>query len=266
MKQLYSLIVSWMKKSLPEPIVSLLRRIPAAYYSIRGWSPCHEPEMQLVSRLASTRGTAIDIGANTGVYTEYLAQLFNAVYAFEPQSKLCGERLVPLGHKYGNIYTYSVALSDHAGMQTLFVPVSGDGHSRFQNDMASLTNHGYWDRWSIDSVEREVSISLLDTFEIPDVTFIKIDVEGHELAVIRGAKATIARYKPVMLVEIQNRLLDETTTVDDVVHEIESLGYDAYFMYMGGLMPYRYFRYKQMQHLDAPRWVRGIDNFYFIPR
>ena len=59
------------------------------------------------------------------------------------------------------------------------------------------------------------------------ISFIKIDVEGHELAVIKGAENTIRKNKPILLVEIEER--HSQKKVSDTLNYINSLGYISYF-------------------------------------
>lgn len=57
-------------------------------------------------------------------------------------------------------------------------------------------------------IEKDVQVKRLDDFGIADVDFIKIDVEGHELEVLKGGAATIERYRPVLLMEVHSNIKD----------------------------------------------------------
>jgi hypothetical protein len=74
-----------------------------------------------------------------------------------------------------------------------------------------------------------------------DVSFIKIDVEGHELSVLEGGVRTIANNRPVLWVEIEQRHLSRP--MSDVFEFIKSLGYDGGF-YDGTFQPLEKFRYE----------------------
>ena len=116
----------------------------------------------------------IDIGAAIG---EYAANLdFNKIYVFEPDKKLlwtCQANLVN-ADKEDKTETFQVALSDKEGEDTIFV----NGVEEF----------------------RKVPVKTLDSFNLKDIGFIKIDVEGFEEKVIRGGLLTIIsnNYPPIL--------------------------------------------------------------------
>lgn len=116
----------------------------------------------------------IDIGAAIG---EYAANLdFNKIYVFEPDKKLlwtCQANLVN-ADKEDKAETFQVALSDKEGEDTIFV----NGVEEF----------------------RKVPVKTLDSFNLKDIGFIKIDVEGFEEKVIRGGLLTIIsnNYPPIL--------------------------------------------------------------------
>ena len=116
----------------------------------------------------------IDIGAAIG---EYAANLdFNKIYVFEPDKKLlwtCQANLVN-ADKEDKAETFQVALSDKEGEDTIFV----NGINEF----------------------RKVPVKTLDSFNLKDIGFIKIDVEGFEEKVIRGGLLTIIsnNYPPIL--------------------------------------------------------------------
>ena len=116
----------------------------------------------------------IDIGAAIG---EYAANLdFKKIYVFEPDKKLlwtCHANLVN-ADKEDKTETFQVALSDKEGEDTIFV----NGVDEF----------------------RKVPVKTLDSFNLKDIGFIKIDVEGFEEKVIRGGLLTIIsnNYPPIL--------------------------------------------------------------------
>ena len=67
------------------------------------------------------------------------------------------------------------------------------------------------------------------------VDLVKIDVEGHEMSVLRGASVTLRKYLPAMLIEIEQRHLD--CPIKDVFAEIDDIGYVLYFIDGAALRP-----------------------------
>lgn len=164
-----------------------------------------EPELRLLPFLVDKNKAAIDVGANTGLYTYFLSQLAKNVYSFEPHKKLA-DFLVKATDK--NVTVFNKAVSNDNSEHVFYTPVI--------NGKKSL-NIASFDRESIKQYECEEEIIKsvqLDELDLEDIGFIKIDVEGHELSVLKGAVKTINKFRPVMLIEILpdgKKLTDDKT-------------------------------------------------------
>ena len=158
-----------------------------------------EPHLQrLMVRVLKPGDVAHDVGGNYGIHTLLMARLVGSsgtVCSFEPHPKIfaaCSEN-VGFNH-FQNVKLLNVALSDRAGT----VPFSlgrheGQGHViTNQNDVATF------------NVKCETMDHLVATGQISPPTFIKIDVEGHESAVLAGAETTVAKHKPILAVDLHN--------------------------------------------------------------
>jgi FkbM family methyltransferase len=154
-----------------------------------------EPELALLHRLGANRGTAIDAGANQGLFTYRLAGLYDRVHAFEINPALAGRlsRLAPW-----NVTVHPFGLSSRAGSNKLFTPIY---RGRLLDGWASLErgNCPGAERY----VESPVTVRPLDSFGLEGITFLKADVEGHEVELLAGARETLRRNRPVVLVEIK---------------------------------------------------------------
>ena len=155
-----------------------------------------EAEMALLDILCDTRRTSIDVGAKTGMYSYRLLAHAAAVTAFEPNPELARLLRSVFGER---IEIYETALSDKEGTATLRLPAAKSGMLKAGRgtieDANALAGMGGAAK-SFRVVTRR-----LDDYAIPDLGFIKIDVEGHEMAVLAGAFETIARCRPNLLVE-----------------------------------------------------------------
>ena len=140
-------------------------------------------------RLVSlANGLCIDVGANIGFMTMALASKC-PVMAFEPQKelfKLLEENTADLP-----VAVFNCALGSVNG--TAFMPKIRYG------DKGNYGGVGLVKANSFSTVP--VEIKTLDSFGFVDVGLIKIDVEGHELEVLKGAVDTIARFSPILYVE-----------------------------------------------------------------
>jgi len=129
------------------------------------------------------RRVALDIGAHCGFWSYPLAGVFETVVAFEPVQALveCWERNVELP----NVSLKKCALGDKHCMANVQECVENSGNS--------YINEG--------SSGQEIEMFKLDDMYYKNVDFIKIDTEGYELPIIRGAAETILRNKPIIVVE-----------------------------------------------------------------
>ena len=153
-----------------------------------------EPEIVLVPGLMSRRRTAIDIGSNNGVTTMVLARHFQKVEAFEP-NPLLASRVAPGLPAHARLR--QLALSDSTGEAELRIPVcSGVALAGWASlDTPQVGDAALWQRVKVEK-------RTLDSFDFQEVDLIKIDVEGHEMAVLEGARNTIQRHRPWMIVEV----------------------------------------------------------------
>jgi len=182
------------------PLVPASKMLPFMHWLHRAGGSC-EPELAHLSRFCGSTGCAIDIGANQGWYTYSLSKIFQRVYAFEINDEITGWIA---SYNPGNIELIHRGLSSTAGRAQFYVPVTrgialaGWG-SLYADNLPGAEK----------CIEKQVEVRPLDDFAIAAVGFIKIDVEGHELEVLKGAAATIAQSRPIVLVELKKAHVDE---------------------------------------------------------
>jgi len=133
----------------------------------------------------------IDIGAHIGLYTVELAKTAKRVHSFECSPKsfnyLCANiALRDLNYK---VTTYPTALSNAIGRTPYYIRDPGDGGgngiSFFQDTNVAVV---------------DVPVTTLDSYNLTNINFIKIDVEGHEEKVLRGSTETLRRngFPPIL--------------------------------------------------------------------
>jgi FkbM family methyltransferase len=200
---------------------------------------------------------ALDIGAHKGGYTWWMQRAVGRsgrVVAFEPQSRLASRLGVVLGQLgCAHVQVERLALSDRAGDAVLVQP-------SWSTCAATLEP-----RARVRGSER-VRVTTLDAYLArggdPAVRLVKCDVEGHELAVFRGAERTLERHRPAILVEIESRHRNGGT-VGEVVEFLEARGYRGSFFWRGRLLPASAFRPDEHQ---VPGQRPYANNFAFEPR
>lgn len=153
-----------------------------------------------VASIVSSGDTVVDVGANVGQYTVLLAGLVGAegrVVAFEPVPRtLRVLRDVVAGLRLSNVEPVELALGDFDGRAGMQEVVDGDGlpdpglaHLTLESPGTALVPVARLD-------------SVCDELGIETCSFMKVDVEGAELLVLRGAESFLRTRRPVLLVEI----------------------------------------------------------------
>jgi FkbM family methyltransferase len=213
-----------------------------------------EPEARSIASLAPPGGTALDIGANHGVYSYFMVRHFDRVVAFEPQSA-CVDTLRSWAK--GRVDVRQVALSDHQGDGQLAIPVKSGvpltGYARLDSPVDGATTN------------LRVPVERLDDQRLDDVRFMKIDVEGHELSVLRGGESVLDRDRPVLLVEVEQRHLDSGQTVANVVKYLADRDYDCFFRIGGAWTEFGEFRPESHQRADQVGESGYVNMFLFLP-
>src|SRR5262249_26155197 len=171
---------------------------------------------------------------NWGFFTANFARLVGPaghVHAIEPDPSH-RRNLEAMRARHGNVTLHATGLSDHDGQGILHVPIM-DG--RPVGALASLTVPA--GRAGIAHQQVRVPLTRLDSLlpKGPRVAFVKCDVEGHELAVLRGAGALLRRDHPVILVEIEQRHQKED--IRDTFEHLIRLGYAGYALRAAGPAP-----------------------------
>lgn len=168
--------------------------------------PFVEKEMPVVRRLVQPGWTCIDVGAAGGTYTHLLSRAVGSagrVHAIEPRARSMRYlRRFRTWLRWPNVDLHQVALSDREGSAEMAVP-------RFVHTEAHLRGAGSPSDRSVrtETVATTTIDALVRSSDLPSVDLIKCDVEGAELQVLGGAEETVARFRPVLVVEIEARHL-----------------------------------------------------------
>jgi len=229
---------------------------PSIYYVLRARRELRrgEAELRLLPFLVDPARQAVDAGANKGVYTYWLERLSRHVHAYEPNPKMFNILKRGVGVKAS---VHHAALSDQAGAFALRIPKSDSG--RYSNQGASLNHAKVGDRYG----EVMVATRRLDDEGLDDVGFIKIDVEGHEMAVLDGALATIQRDRPTLLIEMEQQHTGRP--IEDDLRRVTNLGYRMLFLHKGVLNSGDRFD-GEAHHRHAASGQDYVFNFVFVPK
>jgi FkbM family methyltransferase len=210
-----------------------------------------EPELKLLRYLVQPGSSAIDVGASIGMYSAEMARHAARVVAFEANPDIAAF-LCAVAPR--NVQVINAALSSQAGRATLSMPRNRKGGG--VSELATLELAAP----RTDTIAIEVETRRLDDFAMDDCSFIKIDVEGHEEAVIAGAEALIARHRPALMVELIEAL--NPGAIPRLSRQFAQRSYDCLFLSGGVLKPVAEFDLTRDQDTRGPEY---IVNFIFVP-
>jgi FkbM family methyltransferase len=192
--------------------------VPAVAWQYRFF----EPELRRLDELVPKDRGAVDAGVWWGPWSWWLARRVPRVDSFEPNPDLVKSLTTALP---SNVFLHPVALSDHSGDANLWIPSRGMGTEGRASLEATTTMDGNWR-------QQEVVTSRLDDFDLGDVGFVKIDVEGHELAVLKGAPKLLTVQRPTILIEIEEHA-HRDGQFDAIVDFLTDLSYRGSYLHKG---------------------------------
>ena len=223
----------------------------------------YEPETDLLEYLITPDELSIDIGANAGYFAYFILKHTNKVLAFEPNPFLVSSLRRVLGKQ---IDIEQIALSDRSGTAILSIPISSGQKTSMLASIEPgnpLTRNG-------NAYKTEVPTRILDDYQFEKVGFIKIDVEGHELAVLRGAQELLRRDRPSLLIESEER--HKHGAIEDMRLFLTGLGYKGFFLINRKITPIEEFSLTEHQKLsktserDSNSESVYINNFIYVAR
>ena len=185
-----------------------------------------EPELVWIKEYLNSNAVIFDIGANVGTF---LYQFENKlkhqnIYAFEPNKKLN----IRLKRLFPSMNISSVALSDENTTAQFKVPII---KGKMVASRGTL-NTSYKEKDEENSYTETVEVVKLDDWakskNIQKIDFIKIDVEGNEMKTLFGGKETIQKFRPTLMVEMEQRHHEQP--IWNEISEVESWGFDANYL------------------------------------
>jgi len=167
--------------------------------------------------------TVFDVGANTGFYSMAALALAPTacVHAFEPVPRIAQALTtnIMVNGLSNRVRVNTCAVAEHSGQVELHVPDETWGNATLNVDgFRGLAGH-------VEHVEAVTLDDYVAMHAIERIDVLKIDVEGHEDAVLRGARSVLARHRPAVLCECLPEL-----DADAFNHLISEFGYEPYHL------------------------------------
>ena len=145
--------------------------------------------------------TSIDIGANIGLWAKDLSNFFDKTICFEPNSNCidCLKKNVNLDKSQ----IFNVALGSKKSELNLITPTYPGGSSFINKTKTGINENGttIYGQFNSDVPKQKVLVKTLDEYNLTEIDFIKIDVQGFELEVLKGAKETLVQNNPIVCIE-----------------------------------------------------------------
>lgn len=187
--------------------------------------------------------TCLDIGAHNGNYAQLLADSLSCtVYAVEPSTTAYAKLSERARLADGKIVPIKSAVSDTDGEAVLYAKAPGVETATL--DQSVLSHAPYEERVTVTTID-----SFLASGTVPEIDFLKIDTEGFEREVLRGASATLESHPPRYIqLEFNHMQLKRGYTVYDL-----SLLLSAYDFYR--LLPHGWLK------IDPTRYASNIYRF-----
>lgn len=220
-----------------------------------------ETESIVMYNLIPQNKVMLDIGANWGAYSVIYSSILGEknVYSFEPVNSAYRK----LFRRRKGINCYNEAVSSEEGECIIKIPEIGGSECSYRSTLSQEFTCKEESSYRTEKVNK-VTVDKFVQRNLLNIGFLKIDVEGHEIEVIKGAMKTIVSQKPLMLIEIEQQFHD--IPIDKVFELLPQ--YTVYF-----LSPPPEYGIKNISNfnpsIDQDERKVGsknyINNFIFIP-
>ena len=237
-----------------------------------------EPEFLWIKEILEKNSVFMDVGANVGAYLYTLENQLKPenIYAFEPNQQLF-KRLKRL---FPKVNLFSLALSDVSTIAEFKIPVINGEKVHTRGTLQTSIKEKNEEKTILQKVEVKPLDDLVfddvyiekgrnaqpNKFNLKKLDFIKIDVEGNEMQTLRGAKKTIEKFKPILMVEMEQRHHKENLWT--LISEIADWGYSVNFLDRKTLQPKLLTEeFLNQQNPDNVKNYKDyINNIIFLPR
>lgn len=226
--------------TVPDSTLHRLKKLYYAYLINHTPEDWIEKDALIAKHLVAPGDIVLDVGANLGFYARFLSQCVGQsgkVYAFEPIPQtfdILANNVAKLGLK--NVEALNFVLSDADKTETMVIPTYRWGQECWYDARVKTEKS--------DPAWRQIHVRsrTLDNFftergGAPQISFIKCDVEHHELAVLRGAWQTIRASHPAILVEVAPDPDDPATTAFATFELLRIEDYRPYWLKGESLVP-----------------------------
>jgi FkbM family methyltransferase len=191
---------------------------------------------------------AVDIGSNYGIYSFLFSKFFKKVESFEPIQK----HFIETNKLFSNVTVNNYALGNKDSIENINVPIINNkliyGYSSINIKFQKFIS------------EKIYVKKFSKVFKYKTLAFMKIDVEGYEIQVINGAFNLIKKFRPIIMIEIEDR--HNKKSFDFIYNKLKNINYNCYYLHKFKLREITF----SSVALDQLSDTRYINNFFFITK
>ena len=199
----------------------------------------HLNEVLFLNRFLHSEMTFVDIGANQGEFTLLAASKIKTgrILSFEPVSQQRELLLInKKNNNFSNIEIYDFGLGNESNELPIFTSLDTKLHHGRHEGLSSLYCSN-----ERSTLQQLIKIEVFDDLFYEKLTrldFVKIDIEGAELFALQGMKKSIERFKPFVLIEINEETFNSAGyKTNDILMFFKEVGYSFYSIKRGKLLP-----------------------------
>tara|TARA_B100001250_G_C19780270_1_gene781542 strand:+ start:1022 stop:1846 length:825 start_codon:yes stop_codon:yes gene_type:complete len=227
------------------------------------WASEDEPEIFWIESILQDGDIAIDVGANFGLYSYHLSNAVGnkgSVYSFEPipYTFRILKRVISI-FKLKNVKLINKGCADKNGTIDFSIPLQKNGTISAGLAFIDMDKRDREIRlkkstYSSYTTQKSEIIKIDDYLkDLNKLSFIKVDVEGADLLVLKGAINNIKKFKPIIMIEIEDRYIDSyNISREDIKSFFDKLDYEI-------------FCYEEDSLRKCNYDYKSVTNFIFIP-
>jgi len=203
-------------------------RMMQAYYEyLNDQGTEYEPEvLNIINRILTKDDVFVDCGAHVGFISLVAERVCKKVYAFEPETENYKYLVRNIELNDASVEALNYAVGDKNEEVELIINEDNDGGNCFWDVRKHPLNE---ESKKHDLVKQKVKMVTLDSVIKEPVKLIKIDVEGNELNVLKGAERIIKESSPTIILEINKFALNEMgTSQEEIIGFLKERGYKGY--------------------------------------
>ena len=171
------------------------------YITDGGYQTIHRTSiLNYIKQFKSELNNVIDVGSHIGFWSKEFTELFKHVYAFEPMNEVRECYIKNIVKDNYTLYPYGL------GSVEKKVKIQYDPNETGNTFITSKGN-------------REIEVYPLDSFQFNKIDYIKIDAEGYEIEVCKGAVKLIERDKPFIHIEKKKKVMNKTGLTENIIYD-----------------------------------------------